>query len=163
MVLAQVDAVRGWLSGILDVLVVVLAIWRGRWRERVVAFTWLFPDNFIPGAIRWYVCSHFCMAGAHPFSPWLSLIADLVMLGVCAWVIFRANRYWTIWACAFALLSIVTDVVAIVISGLAMQFAYWWADQVWWLLLGAAVAWGCIGDRTAVAARSARIQPSLAA
>jgi hypothetical protein len=125
--------------------IVLLTIWRGRWRERTVALAWAFPDFLFPGLIRFYLCSQWCLVGHPPLSAWLSLSCDVFMLGVCALVAARADRYWTIWAGAFAFLSVLTDVLAAVLPGLT-YWAYISADQVWWLAIGAATAWGCIGD-----------------
>jgi hypothetical protein len=146
-----VHEVWNWIYYVYGGAIVVLAMFKGGWRERAVALTWTVPDGLIPTLIRAHLCSSWCLGGARPLSAWLSLSCDLVMLGVCALAAVRADRYWVIWAGAAALLSVLSDALAIAAPGLVTALGYFFADQIWWFAIGAAVIWGCFGRRPGVA------------
>jgi hypothetical protein len=136
-----------WVTQLWLGAVTVLALWRGGWRERVVAVAFQpFSWGLVLLAGR-FICSDFCcLAGPHPLKPWLSLINDLVLFAACAWSAWRADRYWIIWAGALAWLSVLTDALAIAMPGMT-EWAYSSADLVWAYLFGAALLWGAVGAR----------------
>jgi hypothetical protein len=139
--------IPAWFEDLFMAATILAAFLKGGWRERIVALVWAFPDDLLPNLIRRYVCESYCYYGSPPLGPWIALTSDLVMLAVCVWLARRADRYWIIWAGAFALLSVLTDMLAILLPGLVTVWAYMSAGEAWFLLIGAATLWGSLGRR----------------
>jgi len=91
--------------------VTLLALWRGDRRARAIsACTGL---SVAAGA---YVCHTWSCwgAGSPPLMVWRGLWEDVPVLIVCLACVWRAERYWVLWASSFALLGVTTDLLAFV-------------------------------------------------
>lgn len=123
-------------------LSVVLAAWRGRVEERVLAafIAWQALNGFLPGA-EW----------THGWPT------DLVTFAACIALVLYGGRYWTIWAAAAALLGLVTDVLR-VMPGLS-SWSYASAKLVWSYVMTAALIYGAWTARRAVTSPSAPSGP----
>jgi hypothetical protein len=106
----------------------LLAVWKGGWRERAIAGVQL-----LQVLLAYYVCRTWACP------EWRPLADDAVMLAVCLACAVRGDRYWTIPASSFALLAVATD--GAILAGVAAPTAAW-ADLVWMYLLSAAILWG---------------------
>jgi hypothetical protein len=126
------------------VLVVASAIVRGGLAERILALTWLGPDYQFSVAFRELFCKDMCMG--EPLSGLISLTCDLVMLAACVWAARRVDRYWVIWAGSFAMVSVFTDALVVLVPSVTI-WSHMAADVLWWYLIGAAIAWGALGRR----------------
>lgn len=85
-------------------------------------------------------------AGATFPSRWHSLAVDALLFAVCLGCAWRTPRYWVLWASAFALLSVVTDVAWLFVPGVTFWAAVS-ANIIWWYGAALAVLWGVLGDR----------------
>ena len=143
-----------WVHLLLCAVVGGIAAWKGRWRERAAAAAWVLIGWVWPYVTGRYLCSHWCVGGPHPLRPWLSLADDLALLIVYVLVAWRADRYWIVWTGSFAMLSMLTDALAIVVPGTTI-WAYASADIVWMYFSAATIIWGCL-ER----GRVAKLQPA---
>ncbi|MEO8112946.1 MAG: hypothetical protein ABI655_01100 [Phenylobacterium sp.] len=131
--------IPNWFSHLFLSSVTLLAFWKGGWRERVIASlqpVYVVVHSLWPEASYWASDS---LAGGFERGY------DAVMLAVCLICARRADRYWVIWASAFALLSVVTDVAGQTVPHVTM-WAYSSANVIWTYLLDAAILWGVWGS-----------------
>lgn len=105
-------------------LSVVLAAWRGRVEERVLA-----------GFIAWQGIND--LPGFEWSHAWPT---DLATFAACIGLVLYGRRYWTIWAAAAGLLALVTDILRIT-PGLG-SWSYHSAKLVWSYVMTAAVIYG---------------------
>lgn len=118
-----------WVSPSLVSIAALLAVWRGDWRARALAAC----------QVAWWTlwcslylaCDHGRCWGAAlvPIRTWLWLFEDVVTLAVCLACVWRADRYWVLWASSFTVVYTVTD-VAKFLPGVT-QWAYASAGVVW--------------------------------
>jgi hypothetical protein len=121
----------------LFVSTLLIAWWRGGWRERLIATiaaAQYFAAVTFPAG--WGSANHIVRGSR-------SLIGDLLMLAACVVCVRGARRYWVIWAATFALLSVVTD-IAFLLSPTITSFAFISADDIWawaqaWVVIWAAL------------------------
>ena len=91
--------------------VALLALWRGDWRARAIC-----ACTGVTLVASAYACHTWACWGpqAPPLMVWRGLAEDLPILVVCLVCVRRAERYWVLWASSFALLSVITDLLAFV-------------------------------------------------
>ncbi|THD77036.1 MAG: hypothetical protein E7812_13840 [Phenylobacterium sp.] len=124
--------IPAWFDLLFDGLVAALAVWKGGWRERAIAVVQL---------VLFLLEDRFCdLRSCRPLIPWPSVITDGLILAVCLICAVRADRYWTLWACSFGLLALVSDFAAF-IPGVT-PWAWLSATLIWSYMLCAAVLWG---------------------
>jgi hypothetical protein len=138
--------IPGWFTAILFVALAVFAIWKGGRREIVVA---------VALAVEMLVSIYLYPVGA-AYPMWRLAVDDGLILVVCLACLVRADRYWCVWACSFALLGEISD-LTIFAPGIT-HWASFSASLVWSYAIGAAVLWGVLTRR--VAAGEARRKPS---
>lgn len=127
--------IPGWFSTILFAGLAVLAIWRGGWRERTLA---------VALAVEMVLSIYLYPVGpTHPI--WREPVYDALILALCMACVVRAERYWSIWACSFALLGEISD-LTIFAPGIT-HWAAFSASLVWSYAIGAAVLWGVLTHR----------------
>jgi len=82
------------LSHTMMIAVVVSALWKGQWRERLIALVFAFPSVLYlwlpPGSLF------------HLARGPRALIDDLILFAACLICVRGARRYWVIWAAASA-------------------------------------------------------------
>jgi hypothetical protein len=88
--------------------VALLAFWRGDWRARAIAGSLIVMIAYGQYVCHTWVC---WTPTAPPFVFWGPVIEDGFVLLVCLACARRAERYWVLWACSFALLSFVSDLM----------------------------------------------------
>jgi hypothetical protein len=120
--------------------VAVSILWKGGWRERLVGLVFLAPTLLylafpVHGQESWRLVN-----GCR------SLADDLALLAACLISARRAGRYWVIWAGAFALLGVATDLVFLSMPRVTMM-AFWSADLIWSWGVACAVIWGSLANR----------------
>lgn len=130
-------AIPAWFNCLAFVAVAVLAIWKGGRREIIIAVALA-----IEGLVSAYV---------YPVGPtrptWREPGYDAVILAICIACVVRADRYWTLWACSFALLGEISD-LSIFATGIT-RWAWLSASLVWSYAVAAAVLWGVFTRRAA--------------
>lgn len=114
----------------------LVTLWRGGWRERIIASS---------QAAQFFLMPMFCSFEPCSYGDRLSheLASDTAMLAICLACGWRTERYPLLWACSFALLSVATDLMAVFIPGVT-GWAYNSANIVWAYLLGICVLWSAI-------------------
>jgi hypothetical protein len=134
--------IPGWFTGPFFVALALLAIWKGGWREAIVA---------VAQAVEMVVSTDICRVATCRIGPyalwatealWRPALDDGFILAVCLACVVRAERYWTIWACSFALLGEISD-LTIFASGVT-RWAWLSASLVWSYAVAAAVLWGVL-------------------
>lgn len=125
----QLSSIPDWALAGYGVAVASVALWKGGRPERAVGATVL---------VEFLTQGHVL---PHVHAPhWLEQAWDIVILATCVICALRSNRYWTIWASSFALLSVVTPALRF------MPGVGWWAylsaERVWAILLVAALLAG---------------------
>ncbi|MEO8115569.1 MAG: hypothetical protein ABI655_14375 [Phenylobacterium sp.] len=98
------------------------ALWRGGLRERMVAAVALVSWA---GMNAYWVFPHLIAPLLGPYGGWrpargqgwFELVTDVAILAICLACALRSDRYWTIWASSFALLSVVMHLVRPLASG----------------------------------------------
>jgi hypothetical protein len=118
------------------VAVTAFALWNGRWPERAVGAT-----------VMAVFLSEYPQPLLSTFPTWLGLAGDVVILIVCVFCALRSDRYWTIAASSFALLSVVTHVLHDA-HGVGL-WAFLSAELVWTTMLVAALLVGALSARRA--------------
>lgn len=148
----QLIIVPTWANLLIFTVPVVAAFVLGGWRERSIGSLGLAqylaatalcqtmrcwsPDNY-----RWF--------------EWRALVFDLTMLALCLAAARRGRSYWPLWASAFALLSVATDVTKLLVIGLS-PWSHVSANNVWAYLLMATVLWGAVEHGSAQRMRPVR-------
>jgi hypothetical protein len=95
-----------------------IGLWRGGRDGAVVAVVIL-----AQAALGW----------AFDWPPLRGTLVDVATLAVCLTLVLRGRSYWTIWAAASGLLSVLTQLFWIV-PGISL-WAFYSAQQAWYLVL----------------------------
>jgi hypothetical protein len=128
--------VPSWFNCLLFAALAVLAVWKGGRRERIIA---------VAQAVEMLVSIYLYPVG--PTRPtWREPVYDGLILAICLVCAVRADRYWTIWACSFALLGEISDLS--LFAG-ATHWAGFSASLLWSYAVAAAVLWGVLTFRGA--------------
>lgn len=124
----QISNIPSWVTIGYLVAVGVLALWKGGPHERLIAATQslLLLNGFGP----W-----------EPGLPWLPL--DFAQFLACLACALRSRSYWTIWASAATLLSVIVDVVYLTTPEIGL-WAYLSAGLVWAYTLNTALLLGTL-------------------
>jgi hypothetical protein len=77
---------------------------------------------------------------------WHGAPADVIVLAAGLTCVIRGRSYWTIWACAVAVLNIVSDIIYAVVPGVSL-WAYLSAELVYSYAMTLIVLWGSITHR----------------
>ena len=74
-----------------------LAVWRGRWEERTVAF------GLVVGSLTMAA-----FQATHDFNDARlgGLILEIIYLAVLIWVVLRSAKWWPLWTAAFQLVGV---------------------------------------------------------
>lgn len=129
-----------WLLVSIEIVVCWTALMVGGWRERVVSC-----GIFIPTAVEAVFClpPDYCWDRGALVRISMSVAADSFTVLTCVVAIWRADRYWPIFAGALALSSLLTNAV-----GLAFRVEGMWtlvlANQLWCLLLQMTLTWAVV-------------------
>ena len=121
--------IPSWIDYALACAATLLALWQGGWRERAIA-----------GAQQVLVVLAFNVCGTWACPDWRPLAGDAALFAVCLACALRGRRYWTIPASSFALLSVVSDLMA-----RGAGSAFWTSaasGRVWSYLLSVVILWG---------------------
>lgn len=131
--------IPGWLNATVAVVVTVVAFWKGGWRERLLASVIVATVLFVHyGCARWL-----CWGSNHmPRLAWRWLLEDLVMLAACLLCVWRAERYWVVWATSLAVLQVAVDILR-PFAGVT-PWAAGSAGVIFTYLLQAAILWGAL-------------------
>ncbi|HEY5410808.1 MAG TPA: hypothetical protein VIJ94_08775 [Caulobacteraceae bacterium] len=125
--------------------VAALALWRGGWPERTIAFG-MVVDSIASGILQntrdW---------GA---PQWADLAIDVIYLAVMIWVALRSDRWWPLWAAAFQVISIAIYVARMVDPRVG-ALAPFTAGVIWSYLILVVVAIGALGRRAGGANQTA--------
>ena len=78
--------------------------------------------------------------GVNP--SWLAVTEDLVTLAICLALVLTGRNYWTVWAAATQVLSVVTQVLKVV-PGLT-GWSYYSAQRAWFIVLIASLLLGSL-------------------
>jgi len=120
-------AIPGWLFALGALPILLLALLKGDWKERALSAALAVQTIVKAGLIEWEI------------PLWSAALLDLMILAVCLNAALRSDRYWTIVASSFALLSVVTHGFRLA-RGVTV-WAYLSLERVWCLfLLGALCA-----------------------
>jgi hypothetical protein len=129
--------IPSWFISTSFVTLAGFALWRGGRRERIIA---------VAQAVEMLVSIYVYPVGATR-SVWRPVIDDGVILAICLACLVRAERYWIIWACSFALLGEISD-LAIFATGVT-RWAWLSASLAWSYAVAGAVLWGVLTHRGA--------------
>ncbi|MEO8115416.1 MAG: hypothetical protein ABI655_13600 [Phenylobacterium sp.] len=148
----QLFTVPEWVNEAYQVVASAFALWKGGWRERLVAASF-FAIAFV-GYGTW-----------QPWRvpAWYWSVVDAIMLAMLVALALRGDRYWLIWMSSLALLLVVTHLMEPLITGVT-GWALASAQMIWWYLslaLLLSAAWSHSRDRgrpSAPAHRSTRSQ-----
>ena len=115
----------------------LIAFWRGDWRARAISACQVMLD-----ALSSYICLTWACwgAGRPPIMAWRPMGEHGILLMVCLACVWRAERYWLLWASSFALLFVITDTMSF-IPGVS-PWASGSANVVWNFALDATVLVG---------------------
>jgi hypothetical protein len=105
------------------------------------------PARIVASVVVFYVVVDF----AHLHPALLDMPAVLVGFLTCLAVALRSRAYWTIWAAASQLLSLVTEMLR-PLSAIS-EWAYFSAQITWLFVLLAALLFGTFADRHGPSAR----------
>lgn len=128
-----------WFNVLVTEAVVLIAFWKGGWRERTVAG--VHQVNAL--------LSYACVLTSCPLQSWdaprgmfvtVDLVTDGAILAACLICAARSDRYWPIWASAFALARIASDLLAFQ-PGVTL-WASLSANLIWRYLIDACIVWG---------------------
>lgn len=119
-----------WFNCVLFALVAAVALWKGGIRERAISVAQ--AVEMITG-LYFFPASTWAVPMLHPAA------FDGFVLAVCLACVVRADRYWTIWACSFALLDEISDLTIFVGT---TRWAWLSASLFWSYAVAAAVLWG---------------------
>lgn len=127
--------IPGWFNCVLFVALAAFAIWKGGRREIVIA---------VAQALEMLMSIYFYPVG--PSRPtWREPVYDGLILVICVACIVRADRYWSVWACSFALLGEISD-LSLFVTGVTL-WAGFSASLLWSYAIAAAVLWGVLTHR----------------
>jgi len=124
----QISNIPSWVTISWVTGVCLFALWKGGPHERAVAA--------ILQAVLINGFGSICR-------PIQGLPADLVLLAVCLACALRSRSYWTIWASAAYLLSVITDIVYLTNPQIS-RWTYLSAGLVWGYTLTAALLLGTL-------------------
>lgn len=120
-------AIPFWFSFAYVYGVAVVALWKGGWRERAIAFA--------PALYPMLWRTH-----GWDGASWRAIVDDSLVLGLCLICAVGAKRYWTLWAASFALLALVSDLLAY--APHVTRWAWASASLIWSYMIDLAVLWG---------------------
>lgn len=142
--------VPGWFNCVLFAALAALAFWKGGRRERIIA---------VAQAAEMVMSIYLYPVGpTRP--PWREPVYDGLILAICLVCVARADRYWTVWACSFALLGELSD-LSLFSTGVT-RWAGFSASLLWSYAVAAAVLWGVLTYRSAgIGAPAARTGSAL--
>lgn len=143
-----------WLNFSYVAAAALVALCSGDWRARVIGAL-----QIVLQTASALICHYWLCWGPNDESliPWRGPLTDSLLLAVCIAAAWRAERYWVICACSFAMLGEVTDAAA-----LDPRFSTWAigsAGLVWWYGLATSVlvgAWPSAWARVSAAVRRRR-------
>jgi hypothetical protein len=125
------------LNAALPFAVLAAALWRGGWRERVLAAF---------GAVEWVAYKVWAVpwtpAGRLPRGV-RDLVVDAVFLVVCLVCLRHARRYWVVWVAALALLAWALDGLFLM-SPRMSQFTFGHAQVLLSYVLDAVLIWASL-------------------
>jgi len=127
------------VNAALWVVTALVALWRGGWREKLIALVW---------AAGGLVVLAF-LVGRPPNRPLFSgasLSTDIPLLIAALVCLRRGRRYWVIGAAAFALLEVITDTIFLVAPSVT-EFAFASAHRIWGWALEAVIVWASLTHR----------------
>jgi hypothetical protein len=133
----HIFVIPGWFTTVLFGALALFALWRGGPRERIIA---------IALAAEMLMSIYVYPVGA-TYPIWREAAYDGLILAICLACVVRAERYWSIWACSFALLGEISD-LTIFAPGVT-HWASFSASLVWSYAISAAVLWGVLTRRRA--------------
>jgi hypothetical protein len=116
-----------WLVTTFAVSGAVVGVWRGG------------RDGAVVGAV---VLCQAALGWTFEWPPLRGTPVDIVTLLVCLALVLRGRNYWTVWAAASALLSVLTQLFWVV-PGISL-WAFYSAQQAWYLVLIGAVMLGSL-------------------
>lgn len=128
----------------------LFALWKGGWRERALAGVHQ-ANSMIA---YWCLATHCPLNGYWGPLGWRmawDLTSDSAILVTCLIGAWRSDRWWVMWASAFALARVVTDLFS-----LHPDVTYWAAASaniMWEHLINACLVWGVIDYRRQLAAQ----------
>lgn len=105
--------------------VTTLALWRGDVEHRVTAAA---QQALVVGCLL-------------DLFSWRGNIFDIATFILACAVVVRGRGYWTVWACAAALLTLVADGIALAVPQVGL-WAVASAQLLWSYLLATALLWG---------------------
>lgn len=108
----------------------VLAMWRGREHERIVAMAVL---------ANWAITMVVYRAASEG-TQWGILLVDLVQLGVFVWIALTSRRYWPLFVAGFGLLQVLTHGAKALDTGIS-AWAYITAGIIWSYLIVFTIAY----------------------
>jgi hypothetical protein len=119
-------------SYVVAIATMILALRWGGWRERAILSAQLLLLVLEDG---------FCwLQPCVPLWPWPKVVVDGLILAICLACVVRAERYWVIWATAFGLLALVSDLMSFVPR--VTPWAWVSATIIWSYMISVAVLWG---------------------
>lgn len=123
----HIDEIPFTLICLYVVVAASVAFWRGGAERAVI------------GAV---LLGQVALALGFDISPTPSVLVDAATLAICMIVVLRGRGYWTIWAAASPLLSMVTHVLR---AGPGLSaWSYYSAQQAWFLELTTALLIGAL-------------------
>lgn len=132
--------VPGWVHYAVYCGVALGALWRGRWRERLVAAAFLLPT---PLYILFPIDFH---SPRHVVFGVRAVVDDLILLAVCLIGLRGARRYWIVWASAFALVEVANDAFFAIVPSVTL-YAFASANIIWSWGVVAALLWAYLTNR----------------
>jgi len=118
------------LNFVLGLIVITVAVWRGGLGERAGAAVFsLQVINEDVAALRWSI--------GWPI--------DVITFAAFLALVLLGRRYWTIWALASVVLSLVTDVLDAIMA--LDRWAYLSAQLVWYYVLSGSLFFGALTYR----------------
>lgn len=129
------DFVRYFLGFAVWIFVLVVAVWRGQWSERVVGWTMLIGMILTP-IVQTRAFSD------HP--DWGIMLVDTLVTLIIIAVSMKTTRWWPLFCAAYHVLSVGIHVIKITRPD-ASQFAYLTAAVVFSYLGLLALAVGVVG------------------
>lgn len=126
-----------WFNLTFVSLVTLAAFVWGGWRERLVASV---------VCARWYIATAaYLWPSWVPFDPppteWRVAVSGVAIAMACLVGAVRGRSYWLIWASAFAILNVITDLPEVFHLGIS-HWASRSAARIWLYLMGAMILWG---------------------
>jgi hypothetical protein len=142
MLAIQLFVVPAWINFALFATAAAAAALRGDWRARAIG-----GFAFLQYLISSYVCPILSrgLVARCPQDVWRSLLIDAIMLAICLCAARSAKRYWVIIASSMALLSVATDITALLVPTVSL-WAFMSASNIWAYVLALATLAGALTE-----------------